>query len=451
LIFYLIASSSVESALSSASRIFLPQGVVQIGEARPLVFYDGGFSFAPIWRQYGVTFFLAVIALGLLIYTMVRKWRTEVILLVAWSLVTFTAMMGQGRFSYYFAVNASLLTGFISWLALRWISHKTSSWWPEDFVKRLKEKNQTEQRRMKKRKKPRQRTGLIAYIRMQPGLRHGVMGISLIALFFLAFYPNLTTAIDLAKNPWGMNEEWHGSLVWLRDNTPEPFGDPDFYYARYEAPPGGEDYDYPASAYGIMNWWNYGHWITTVAHRIPVSNPFQKGAQIAGDFFTTRDEASANKIMDELGCRYVIVDYATAVRQLSSMARWAGKDPDQFIGTYLQRGEDGELSGGSLAHPAHYEAMAVRLYNFGGQAVVPEYSTVISYTQRENGDRVVNKAQRFDTYEEAVEYMESQGGSNLQIIGDGPYSSPIPLEALEHYKLVYDSPSHEVKIFEYLP
>ena len=450
LLFSLVAYSSLDSAWSSASRIFSPGAT--IGEAQPLFLYDNGFSFAPVWRQYAITFYLAFIALCLLIYTMIRKWRPEHILLVSWSLVTFYAMMAQGRFSYYFAINAALLTGFISWVALRWIASKASSWWAEDLVARLRERRQAEERRSKRKKgRPRQRTGLRTYIHMRPGLRHGVMGISLIALFFLAFFPNLTTAIDLAKNPWSIDDDMHASLVWLRENTPEPFGDPDFYYARYHSPPSGEDYAYPASAYGIMNWWDHGHWITAIAHRIPISNPFQVGAPEAGSFFTARDEASANEIMNNLGCKYVIVDNDMPILKLGNMSTWADKDYEQFIATYIQRGQDGELHKGHIPQPGYYESMAVRLYFFNGLAAVPDYTPVISYTWREDGDRVITGIERFDTYEEAVEYIESQDGSNLQIVGDSLSRSPIPLEPLEHYQLIYDSPSHRVKIFEYVP
>ncbi len=112
-LFYLVAYSSFDSALSSASRIFSPSAT--LGAARPLFLYDGGFSFAPVWRQYAITFFLAIIALGLLIYAMIRKWRTGSILLVVWSLVTFSATMGQGRFSYYFARAVRQLSSMARW------------------------------------------------------------------------------------------------------------------------------------------------------------------------------------------------------------------------------------------------------------------------------------------------------------------------------------------------
>jgi len=28
--------------------------------------------------------------------------------------------------------------------------------------------------------------------------------------------------------------------------------------------------------YGVLSWWDYGHWITTIGERIPNANPFQQ-------------------------------------------------------------------------------------------------------------------------------------------------------------------------------
>jgi hypothetical protein len=76
----------------------------------------------------------------------------------------------------------------------------------------------------------------------------------------------------------------------------------------------------------------------------------------------------------------------------------------------------------------------------------------------------------FATYEEALEYLESQTSPNYRIVGEDPFISPVPLEELEHYELVYQSDPvvieeegekeeeeeeeeqfFYVKIFKYLP
>ena len=62
------------------------------------------------------------------------------------------------------------------------------------------------------------------------------------------------------------------------------------------------------------------HWITRIAHRIPVANNFQQG--IGGPhqgntsgacvFFIAKNESEANKISDALNVRYVVSDFLMA-------------------------------------------------------------------------------------------------------------------------------------------
>ena len=113
--------------------------------------------------------------------------------------------------------------------------------------------------------------------------------------------------------------------------------------------------------------------------------------------------------------------------------------------------------------------MCSRLYNFEGRAIVPGNSTwVISYDERidAEGNRykeitdVANNGEPFPTYEEAEEYLELYGSSKHRIVGMKPLISPVPLEELKYYKLIYRSPTEvgiqgeqtvsEVEVFEYL-
>jgi len=76
-----------------------------------------------------------------------------------------------------------------------------------------------------------------------------------------------------------------------------------------------------------------------------------------------------------------------------------------------------------------------------------------------------SSTETFATYEEALEYLESQTAPNYRIVGEDCLISPVPLEELRHYKLVHVSDPEVipaviegeeeqffyVKIFEYLP
>jgi len=63
-----------------------------------------------------------------------------------------------------------------------------------------------------------------------------------------------------------ISDDWRSALEWMGANTPDPGVD---YYAAYEK----DGFSYPKESYGIMSWWDYGHWITFVAQRIPNTKP----------------------------------------------------------------------------------------------------------------------------------------------------------------------------------
>jgi hypothetical protein len=89
---------------------------------------------------------------------------------------------------------------------------------------------------------------------------------------------------------------------------------------------------------------------------------------------------------------------------------------------------------------------------------------VISYEERLSRDgqpyKEITSVKSFPDYEQAEAYVAGQKSGNYRIVGSDPFASPVPLQALEHYKLVYSSkgskmmPSggliSEVKIFEYV-
>jgi hypothetical protein len=166
------------------------------------------------------------------------------------------------------------------------------------------------------------------------------------------------------------------------------------------------------------------------------------------------------------GSKYVIVDYAiTAVVQgkFYALATLSRNSPEMFFGVYYQL-QDNNLKPVVLFYPEYYRSLVIRLYNFDGSQVVPENSTVISYSERVARDgqpyKEITDAKSFHSYEEAEAYISSQESTNYRIVSPDPFASPVPLQALEHYKPVYSSdgskmmPSGklvpEVKIFEYV-
>jgi dolichyl-diphosphooligosaccharide--protein glycosyltransferase len=475
-----IISPSLFDSMKWKFNIFTPStGSLTISEARPLFSAYGAFSLAPAWDRFTTGIVIAPVSLILITYAAIKKVSAEKILFLVWSVIMLAAVLGQVRFTYYFAVNAGLLGGYLCWRIPGWISAALKGLGfretPEAKAARAEAWGKKKKEKLLKGKKRRAKergwlpTGVITrYLR--PKYVSGALAV--IVIFFLAFYPNIGPALSKANIALGPNEDWHESLLWMRDNTPDPFQDPDFYYELYEKPLAEGDYDYPLSAYGVMNWWDYGHWITEIAHRIPNSNPHQRGAGSAARFFTAQSESVANEMLDKLGSRYVIIDvemvtpYEIAdsvitTGKFRAMATWAGEDISQFSEVYYWE-TGGKLEPVVLYYPEYYQSMGSRLYNFGGQQVIPEDSTkVVAWVERD-GRKEITNFKEFPTYEDAQEYLEGQASPSYRVVGNDPFDSPVPLEKLEHYQLVHHSDSWEAKrggeilayyveIFEYMP
>jgi hypothetical protein len=108
--------------------------------------------------------------------------------------------------------------------------------------------------------------------------------------------------------------------------------------------------------------------------------------------------------------------------------------------------------------------LSARLYNFDGQAVTPEETKVISYqTKISKGGmpyKEITSMESFPSYEAAADYVSSQKSDKYRIVSTSPFVSPVPLDKLEHYKLVYSSDKlikekgvgmiPQIKIFEYI-
>jgi dolichyl-diphosphooligosaccharide--protein glycosyltransferase len=145
-----------------------------------------------------------------------------------------------------------------------------------------------------------------------------------------------------------------------------------------------------------------------------------------------------------------------------AIATLSGNSPDKFYGIYYQLNNN-TLEPVLLFYPEYYRSLVVRLYNFDGKNVISPGPAVISYEEKATPDgqyyRQITSVQSFDTYAEAQNYVTSQKSGNYRIVSGNPYASPVPLPAVEHYKLIYSSKNSvtetgigtvpEVKIFEY--
>jgi dolichyl-diphosphooligosaccharide--protein glycosyltransferase len=533
-IFYAISPSFFRGVFGEFA-IFSWGGQRTIIEMQPFLFPQGDWTLGLAWGNFYNGFLLAsACILYYLFYFVLRifigsrisrfkiggvsifpeSFTAEKNTLLIWSTIILLATLGQRRFAYYMAVNVAILSAFLSWHFFRlnkevhgsakylnmlvslgaiiyivflsgippivaaiivavliafiaWQFAQTLDFW---MISRPRVEPQ-----QKDKHKGRSPAGF------SPIMYYSNITIVVVMIFILVFFPSIIPAARVASAAqFAPNDAWVRSLDWMRENTPEPFDDPDFYNQIYEPPLPGEQYGYPDSSYAVMAWVDYGYWIARIAHRPVNLTPGPGGFYVARYLLSPGEDASRevewktaweqetipeNTLINKLGARYIMLDNETVTSKLWALANWAEQENTQYFETYFIPQEEDKLIQATLFHPEYYHSIAVRLYNFDGKAVIPEQTAVISYEEKpfqEGGTvKVVNNVELFSSYEEATAYLSSQESGQHRIVGESPFISPVPLEELEYFKMVYSSPESlpqpgvdnvpTVKIFEYIP
>jgi len=352
--------------------VFRPTGgALTIAEVQPFFTQGGQFTLAPAWYHFSMAFFFAIPGMIYTVYLLIKERKGLYLLLLIWGFAMLIALYGQNRFAYYFgavaAVFAAVMLEYLIRLYCKYTIERKftrvyvlSCLWffaililfvntefflfsliilfPAlvDAFWNLKDYTENEYYSLEELIKTLKRT------------KSQVFPLALVILLvssaLVVFYPTFTAAYEQSKRAaGGINKQWYDSLVWMRENTPNKEMYDEFYYELYQPSPNtGKHYPYyPNGTYGVMSWWDYGHWITAIAHRIPNANPFQQGignkynnVPGAAPFFTAFSESEANKIADELGVKYVVTDVEMATGKFWAMAVWAEGDLDKAYKTY---------------------------------------------------------------------------------------------------------------------
>lgn len=239
--------------------------------------------------------------------------------------------------------------------------------------------------------------------------------------------PGVNAALQPPERPGALTPEWLASLEWLRENTPEPFGD---------SPRG----------YGIAAWWDFGYWITVVAQRIPLTNPAQTNAgRVASFFLATSEEWAFAALGPDGAPRYVVVDATLPMNPRSTgQGMYLALFPyapevrqRDYVRQVLLKGEDGTWKAAVVFLPAYYQSLAVRLAAFGGQAIVAGPGAHVCL--EEDGRRV-----RTYTLVQAPAPPAAEG---CLLVGVEPLTSPVAVEATGRMRRVRGA-TNGVQIFE---
>jgi dolichyl-diphosphooligosaccharide--protein glycosyltransferase len=380
--------------------------------------------------SYGLAFFTAIVGaivlLGRLAFGRSDQRAASVFVLV-WALLMTAATLTQSRFNYYLIVPVCVLNAVLVGELIRFLS-------PADAGTRLR--------------------GLEAYQVLS------VLAVVLLITAPLAvgggaaLTPAGSTA-DQSSSPGRTVLGWEGSLDWMANNTPAEgtYGGGNesmAYYGEYNRT---DDFDYPDGAYGVLSWWDYGHWITVLGDRIPTANPFQQNARQAANFLLADNASEANEIAsmeDGEGVRYVMIDWRMADPAggglFSAPFAWYDAGPlsiyDDYTPIVSQQQGSQQVSLEVYAYEQrHYETMRTRLYSYHGSAVEPE-PVVVDYERSiPQGDSLraaytpsgnESAVKRFDNMSAARAFVEEDGSAQIGGVGAYPQER---VAALEHYRL----------------
>jgi len=332
-------------------------------EMRPILFPAGTFTPMLLWGNFGFIVLLFPGMIALLIYKAARAGDYKWILFVVWTIAMLLLMLQFRRFAYYFAINASLITGWFIWYV--WDKLERKYYLP-----------------------------------------------AIMATFFffsMTVIPNAQNSIASARShTFAPSDAWMETLEWIETNTEEDAV--------------------------IIAWWDYGYWIQREANRTAYVNPSQDPGPV---------KKVASMFLDGpiVEGDYLLLDNTVTTGKVWAVAIWADKPASAYFEYYLMV-KGGQKQPVKLFYPAYYRSLAVQLYNFDGGPVTPTQSTTIIT----NGN-MINSMDILPTYAEAV----AKGG---RIVGTQPFESPVPLEAVEGFKLVYESEQgingiSEVKVFRY--
>gem|GEM_PF-6987622 len=396
---------SVSWGLSWITGINAPRTTTTIAEARPSAYFcNDGTDRSQVTCLPDDFGFLAPLGVFLLValcgFALWKRRRSD-ILLALWSLVIFNATETQIRFSYYLAVNLALLTG---WVAAR-VAEVLGLHRPEE--ERVAEEQPAKKAKGRK-------TGRAAASR---SVSRPVQ-VAAVAACLLLVLPGNVLASQRAQPAWdaahitqpdGDLVLWFRGLDWMRNNTPDAGVDLGLIAQK---PPAGQLYDYPANSYGVLSWWDYGHWIETTAQRPPVANPFQQAAPFASLWFTERDPPQAEKMLNDWvqgkgPVRYVFIDDEMATGKFGAITVWASNsnasrkplvDPveHQLVRDWITqttRVENGQPRSVYSMSPVYTDSMMGRLYDRDGDGLTnyrlvwedPSYEIVGSMLNQ-NGD-----------------------------------------------------------------
>jgi len=416
-----------------------------IAEAQPWSLDLAFFSF-------NVMLILSLFGFVILLYHVYTKKREEHLFFLIWTLIIFALTTQYLRFEAYFAVNVTLLsslsivTGLTMGLASFGIpgyrfplrGHAVTETHKDIPTAKKKRKNQGESGKTIK-----------VSTTLEKLKKSRVAGVFIIAVILITTVISVELSVqrdlDYSLKPnLIINNNWVETSEWLDSHTPNPGID---YLGVYQE----DNFSYPKSAYGILSWWEQGHYILFIGKRIPITNPFQDhlfSSRIAG-FYLSGSEADSIRILQSDGARYVITDTSIATDKLWGLVAINGSSGNlslymkSFFKTNLKN--PGSLMQLEDKLPPYFHTTIARLQIFDGSMQIPDEVLYLEYhNEARNGvtspmvtnDRLLNVTDAMN----AIGKFEKQPHGDSEAIIVGQYLRPVePVPALQHFRMVHES------------
>ncbi|SDG22230.1 dolichyl-diphosphooligosaccharide--protein glycosyltransferase [Halorubrum xinjiangense] len=410
--------------------LYIPAALAVVGSvyAVPQAYDAIGGVVGVSWQVIGLLIAAAVLVGA----TFLVEYDAEELYFVVWAAFIGSAAFTQVRFNYYLAVVVAVGTAYFVQVSLDTIELSSL-----DALRDIE----------------------------------GWQVLTAVAVFAVLFVPLLFPAAGAApvweagnSSQPGSVVQWDESLQWMNDETPQPgtlegADNPMDPYETYDRPADG-DFEYSEGAYGVQSWWDYGHWITTRAERIPNANPFQQNAGEAADYLLAPSEEEAAEVLASQSTegndtRYVMVDWQMASPNSKFNAPvtfYSGNETTRDFNELLYQRVEGQNGQSGGLRPAlqtrtqrYHESQMIRLYQHYGSAVEPE-PVVLDWepqtAQTQSGDQIEIKVlpsegqpiQRFDNLSAAESYVEEDGSAQVGGVMGVPSER---VDALEHYRLVH--------------
>ncbi|MFH0968251.1 MAG: oligosaccharyl transferase, archaeosortase A system-associated [Methanobacteriota archaeon] len=390
------------------------------------------------WHSFNIA--LVIMAIGIIItgYQVFKSYDAVKICVLTWGIVILISTILHLRYEYYVAVIVVLFSA----IALAWMYDRISIMTSPIARGSIKPKTKVSTplgQKMNKQYLP-------------------VIIVGTIILVITALSAQITWVVATEQlKIISMNDDWADGLTWLNQNSPDPGID---YLKIYPE----KGFTYPSSSYGVLSWWDYGHWISYVAKRIPITTPFQNNVVPVAQFLLATNEKTADDLASTTGAKYIIIDYEMLTSKYASLPLWAfgSATNDKYQKYYYQQsaGNQNQYDPILTLKPDYFNSMLSRLYVLDGTRTNSTGANLVSYTNMQIDGQLIPAVSKIVTIspEQAEETLKDgiSPGTDLVSI---QYTHPIAtIPALTHYRLVYESPTvtasdeyaqiHNVKIFE---